>query len=280
MGESLRQGANDRKMKTGVAGCGRMGLPMAKSLARAGIDTVGFDIRRGNDFGGLPMEFAPDRFAHDLTVLFSVVRDEAQTEALLFDDQKVLSEAKALEYLVICSTVSPSFIHDVRRRLPDHIELVDAPMSGAAIAAEEARLSFMVGGSPDVTEELMLHFSAMGETFHLFDSLGAGMTAKVLNNLVAAAATAATRTALAWGEHNNLAREQLLAVLQTSSGQTWFGSNFDKIEFSKEGYLDDNSIGLLVKDVTAAFSAAPNGASPELTDALIETIRKLEPLSP
>jgi len=201
-------------MKTGVAGCGRMGLPMAQALVNAGIDTVGFDIRRGNDFCDVPMEFAPDIFARDLTTLFTVVRDELQTDALLFDTQKILDHAPALEYLVICSTLSPRYVKDMRDRVPAHIHLIDAPMSGAAIAAKEARLSFIIGGETQIIDELMLHFAAMGDSFHLMGGFGTGMTAKVLNNLVAAASTA----------------------------------------------------------------AAPNGTSPELTDALIETIRRLEPL--
>ena len=266
-------------MKTGVAGCGRMGLPMAKALDNAGITTVGFDIRRGNDFDGAPMEFAPDVFARDLTTLFTVVRDEHQTDALLFDDQRVLDYAHALEYLVICSTLSPKYVTDLRKRVPGHIELIDAPMSGAAIAAREARLSFMIGGKIEIIDELMLHFAAMGNSFHLMGKLGSGMTAKVLNNLVAAASTVATRTALSWASDHGLSHEAMLEVMRKSSGQTWFGSNFEEIEFSKDGYSDENSIGILAKDVEAAMSAAPKGASTQLTDALIETIRGLEPLT-
>ncbi len=254
-----------------------MGLPMAQSLQNGGVKTVGFDIRRGNDFGSVPMEFAPDEFARDLTAMFTVVRDERETDALLFDDQRILSHAPALEYLVICSTLSPRYVIDLRSRVPQHIQMVDAPMSGAAVAAREARLSFMIGGEQHIIDELMLHFAAMGDSFHLMGKLGSGMTAKVLNNLVAAASVAATRTALEWADHNDLPRDQLLQVMRRSSGQTWFSSQFGEIEFAQDGYADDNTIGILAKDVAAAFSAAPQGASPILTDALIATIRGLEP---
>lgn len=265
-------------MKTGVAGCGRMGLPMALALRHAGIETVGFDIRRRNDFETLPMEFSPEVFSRDLTVLFTVVRDETQTEDLLFARQAVLEHALALEYLVVCSTLAPTYICEIRKRVPSHINIVDAPMSGASVAAREARLSFMLGGEQQIIDELMLHFAAMGRSFHHMGALGSGMTAKVLNNLVAAAATAATRTALDWADHQGLSRAELLKVMTKSSGQTWFSSNFEDIEFSRDGYAEDNSIGILAKDVEAAFSAAPDGASPHLTDALIQTIRALEPL--
>jgi len=228
---------------------------------------------------GKPLCQRTCRFAHDLISLFTVVRDEAQTNALLFDEQSVLDHANALEYLVICSTLSPKFIQEVRERVPSHIHVIDAPMSGASVAAREARLSFMIGGDPQVIDDLMLHFAAMGNSFHLMGELGTGMTAKVLNNLVAAASTVATRTALSWGAENGISQNDLLEVMHKSSGQTWFGSNFEDIEFSKDGFDDDNTIGILAKDVASAFTAAPDGAPSKFTDTLIEMIRGLEPLN-
>lgn len=258
-----------------------MGLPMALAMRNAGIEITGFDIRRSNDFAALPMEFDPAVFSRGLTALFTVVRDEQQTNALLFDDQAVLQHAKALEYLVICSTVSPDYIQKLRNQIPDHIEIVDAPMSGAVVAAEDARLSFIIGGKTGIIDELMLHFSAMGTSFHLMGDLGQGMTAKVLNNLVAAASVAATRTALAWGKDHGLPAKALLDVMNNSSGQTWLSSNFEEIEFSRDGYTPDNTIGILAKDVEAALSTAPKddpGGALDLAKALITTIRELEQL--
>jgi len=264
-------------MKTGVAGCGRMGFPMAMAMHNAGVKTVGFDIKRSNDFEPLEMDFDPERFARDVVVMFTVVRDEHQTDDLLFNQQAVLEHAKALEYLVVCSTLSPTYVRNLRSRIPDHIELIDAPMSGAAIAAQEARLSFMIGGKSHIIDELMLHFSAMGNKFHLMGEYGSGMTAKVLNNLVAASSMAATRTALDWGIHNDISPDALLDVMNDSSGQTWISRNFEEIEFSADGYALDNSIGLLSKDIAAAVDASP-GQESDLANALIETIRNLEPL--
>ena len=39
----------------GVAGCGAMGLPMARRLVHAGFDVLGFDVRSVDEFG----DFAP-----------------------------------------------------------------------------------------------------------------------------------------------------------------------------------------------------------------------------
>ncbi|TVQ58516.1 MAG: NAD(P)-dependent oxidoreductase [Rhodobacteraceae bacterium] len=263
-------------LTVGVAGCGRMGLPMAEALARSGVDVWGFDIRPAADFGAFAdrMIADPAVFARRCPVLISVVRDEAQTEALLFAEQALLAEG-ATRMLVIASTLSPRWLAGLPARAP-RVALVDAPMSGAQIAAREARLSFMLGGEAADLDRLAPLFDAMGRVSHRMGPFGAGMTAKVLNNFVAACSTVAVRRSLAWADALGVDRARLLALMHDSSGQTWFGSHFDAIEFARDGWAADNSIGLLVKDVSAALDAA--GEAPDaFADALLDALRRMPP---
>ena len=264
--------------KVGVAGCGRMGLPMAQALLGAGIDTLGFDIKSPEEFASFApnMCFDAGGFISERNVLITVVRDIQQTEELLFEQQAVLASAPNLSHLIICSTLSPRYLLTLKQRVPDHIALVDAPMSGAAIAAQQARLSFMLGGDEQVLSTLQPLFDAMGTKFHHMGAFGSGMATKVLNNLVAASSVATTRLALEWGKAQELDVDALLAVMNDSSGQTWFGSNFHDIEFSQDGFEDDNTIGILKKDVESATDAKPIGASDDLPCALISAIGQLQ----
>ncbi|RED18702.1 NAD(P)-dependent oxidoreductase [Pontivivens insulae] len=259
-------------MKVAVCGCGRMGGPMAAALHRSGVDVVGFDVAEK------PWPFMATLSAlDDRETIFTVVRDQDETDALLFDVQRVAS-LPAMRTLVICSTLSPKYVRQLRERVPSHITLIDAPMSGAAIAAEEARLSFMLGGEVKAIAAIQPLLDIMGSHFHHMGPFGAGMAAKVLNNLVAASSTAATRTALAWADAHGMDREKLLALMHNSSGQTWFGSGFESIEFARDGFADENTIGILAKDVAAAIDGAPTDADTTLAQELIRTIRNLKPL--
>ncbi len=256
-----------------------MGLPMARAMARAGIDVIGFDIRPAADFGDFAprMVSDPAEFAARCDVALSVVRDQRQTDDLLFDAQALLVRPERPRTLAICSTLSPRYLATVAERSPAGIALVDAPMSGAAIAAEEGRLSFMLGGRDADLDRLATLFGAMGRVSHRMGAFGAGMTAKVLNNFVAAASVSAVRQALAWADDLGVDRGRLMALMHDSSGQTWFGSNFDRIEFARDGYAQDNSIGVLRKDVEAAIDAV--GADPEagLQAAFLAALRNLTP---
>jgi 3-hydroxyisobutyrate dehydrogenase len=262
----------------GVAGCGRMGLPMARALRRAGVEAWGFDLRPAAEFGDFAGRMVPEAaaFAARCSVVLTVVRDADQTEALLFGAQGLLRRGGAIRTVVVCSTLSPRLLAALPGRAPD-LAWVDAPMSGAAVAAEEARLSFMLGGADADLDRLAPLFAAMGRVAHRMGPFGAGMTAKVLNNYVAASSVAAVRQVLDWADALGTDRGRLLALMRDSSGGTWFGSEFDRIEFARHGWAPDNSIGLLTKDVLACLDAV--GADPEegLPAALLARLRALGP---
>ncbi len=260
-----------------LAGCGRMGQPMLAALLNAGFQAQGFDIRPPASYGSFAKHMSDqvNEISPDTRVLISVVRDVPQTESVLFGEQGFLNRLKHLEYLVISSTLSPRYIDALKSRI-GAVRLVDAPMSGAAIAAEQARLSFMLGGEDQDISALMPLLQAMGAHFHHMGPVGAGMTGKVLNNLVAAGSVALTRTALSWAENSGMDARKLLDLMQTSSGQNWFASGFEDIEFARDGYDPLNSIGLLKKDVEAAIDAAPQEANTQLAEAVIACVLALK----
>lgn len=266
------------EFRIGVAGCGRMGMPMARALAKAGLDVRGFDVRPIAEFDSFAgnMDLNPGTFMDGRNVLMTVVRDIKQTNDVLFDDQAFLSKASDLTHLIVCSTLSPRYLQELKQRVPAHVQLVDAPMSGAAIAAEECRLSFMLGGETSSLDELAPMFEAMGTKFHRMGAFGSGMSTKVLNNVVAASSFATTRLVMDWAKAQGVDIDKLMAVMHDSSGQTWFGSQFDAIEFSRDGFDKDNTIAIIKKDVESALDAMPEGADDRVPRALIEAIAQMK----
>ncbi len=264
-------------MRAGVAGCGRMGAPMLRALRAAGFDARGYDLRPPSDFGTLAPQMTDDAaaFGAGLTHLITVVRDAAQTDDVLF--RAGLAKAPDLRVLIVCSTLSPRYVTALPDRLLPGLRLIDAPMSGAQIAAENRSLSFMLGGDPQVLDEVQPLLDAMGASFHRMGPLGAGMQAKVLNNLMAAASTAMTRQVMGWARDAGLDEARFLRLVAASSGQNWLASGWDSIEFAKDGYAPDNSIAILIKDVDAALDALPPGADTALPQAIQTVLRALTP---
>ena len=258
-------------MIIGIAGCGRMGRPMLGQLLQAGFDARGFDIvaGRGDDHN-------ISEFAEGLTTLITVVRDTDETDEVLFGAQNLVS-CPSLRTIIISSTLSPKYVTALRQRVPNHIALIDAPMSGAQVKAAAGTLSFMIGGAQENIAAHMPLFETLGQDFYIMGEFGAGMAAKVLNNLLAASHTAMTRTILDWADAAGIDETRLLDLIHTSSGQNWLASGFNDIEFARDGYGDDNTIGILVKDVTAGLDMAPAGADTTLPKTVQAVLSKLTP---
>jgi 3-hydroxyisobutyrate dehydrogenase len=181
---------------------------------------------------------------------------------------------------MISSTLSPKFVRGLVEEvagIAPKVRFVDAPMSGAPFSAQAGTLTFMVGGASEDVNPLKPLLFAMGIDIHHLGAIGSGMSAKVLNNLVAASSVAATRRALLAADALGLPREKLLAVMQTSSGQNWFASNLSRISWAHESYSPDNTMGTLEKDVESMIDAIEGQNMPEnyLEEAVVKALRSL-----
>lgn len=266
----------------GIAGCGSMGLPMAQALLDAGYEVWGLDVRPAKEFGSFQPRMLDDpaEFSRRVQVVISVVRDVVQSIELCFDRQALFARPPYPKTLIVSSTLTPRFIPQLRSRLPADVTLIDAPMSGAPHAARLRKLSFMLGGPDEALDRLMPLFEAMGRQVFRLGPLGAGMTAKVLNNYVASACVVAVRRAYERAMVLGADLEALRSVMQASSGATWFGDHFHEIDWSREGYRPDNTIGILEKDIRSGLDAMAGAehAAPDAYDsALLAAIRAMEP---
>ena len=268
----------------GIAGCGAMGLPMAQRLADAGYEVWGHDVRPVGEFGEFANRMVGDAagFSERCNIVISVVRDAAQTRALLFgESQGIVKGLQPPDVLVISSTLSPRFIRHLSKELPEGLALVDAAMSGAPYRARSGTLSFMLGGPDDVLERLTPLFEVMGEDIFRIGPASMGMTAKVLNNYCAATSVVATHRVLGMARALELDERTLLNVMKVSSGSNWFADRIDQIDWASEGYSTLNTIGIVEKDVESALDAVsehPAVAHAPLDDALLASLRALESL--
>ena len=135
-------------------------------------------------------------------------------------------------------------------------------MSGAPMSAKNASLTFMIGCTNKQFRFISPLLKILGKEIKHIGSYGQGMSVKVLNNFVASCTVVAVRNVLSKSKSFGIQPKQLLNVLKDSSGQTWFADNLEKIDWSKEDYSKDNTIGILEKDVKS-FMNAINKETPD-----------------
>ena len=273
---------NILKEKIGLAGCGNMGLPMLNAMLSKNIDAKGYDIERKTSLLSLGKDFVSSKkkFLDDSNIIISVVRDASDTVELC-QGNNGLFEQRSNKVLIIASTLSPKFVVDLKSKAPKNITIIDAPMSGATIAAREARLTFMVGCEKVFFNYIEPLLGVMGARINHIGNYGSGMMVKVLNNFIAASSVVSVRHVLHQAQKFELDIDALFKTIDTSSGQTWFGTNRADIEWFKENFENDNTMGILKKDVEAYVDSFENESdldnfvSGELSASIIKAINNM-----
>jgi len=160
--------------------------------------------------------------------------------------------------VVDMSSISPIAPKEFASRLEAlGAKMLDAPVSGGQVGAENATLSIMVGGPPDVFEQIKPYFDLMGKNIVHVGGTGDGQTCKVANQIVVALTIEAVGEALLFaskaGADPAKVREALLGGFAQSRilelhGQRMLGRNF------APGFR----IRLHQKDLNLALQAARN----------------------
>ena len=145
--------------KIGWIGAGRMGLPMAERLLKAGHDVTVWNRTRAK---AEPLTAHGGKIADKLSelascdVVFSIVSEGKDLEQVYFGNDGVLSGGKAPRICVDCSTISVQESVDIRKRLKDKgAEYIAAPVSGNAKVIKAGRLSSVLSGAQAACETIM-----------------------------------------------------------------------------------------------------------------------------
>ena len=241
--------SNILNQNIGIAGCGEMGYPMLKMLLQNNINATGHDIKASENFKDFGEKYIPSKsdFFLKNNVVLSIVRDTKETEDLLIKNNVLLSKEHVT--ILICSTLPITYIKKLKKNLPEHFRLIDTPMSGSTIKAQEGTLTFMVGGKNDEVQYVMPLLNILGDNILHIGDFGKGMSVKLLNNFIAASSVLATRNVLAQINDFGLTKKQLLDVVKCSTGDNWFAQNYDNLNWSKENFEKKNTMGILEKDL-------------------------------
>ncbi|GAB3839724.1 2-hydroxy-3-oxopropionate reductase [Kribbella italica] len=183
-------------MRIGFVGLGVMGTPMAANLARAGHELFLYRGREGLD--GTHCASAAEAAA-EAEVVILMLPDTPDVENALFGPEGVAEGLKPGTLVIDMSSISPAATKEFAQRLVG-CDYLDAPVSGGEVGAQQATLTIMVGGRPEVFERARPLFETLGKNITLIGATGAGQTAKVANQIVVGLTIEAVAEALLFAE--------------------------------------------------------------------------------
>lgn len=252
----------------GFIGLGKMGVPMASRLIDAGYQLTVFDIRReGVDAlvaKGARAAASPAAVATAVETVLLSLPDPAIVRAVALGADGVITGSK-VRTMIDLSTTGADAAREIAAALAvKGIAGVDSPVSGGIAGAVKGTLAVMVACPRVMFDDLEPMLKHIGRVFFIGERAGMGQTMKLANNLLSAAALAATSEAVVFGVKAGLDPATMIDVMNAGSGRNSASQDkFPKVilprtfDFGFTTYLMHKDVKLCVEQAVAAGVPMP-----------------------
>ena len=216
----------------GFIGLGDMGGPMARNLARAGLEVRVYDRRReaiemiAGEIGVTAVGTVGE-VARACEILVTMLPDNAHVLSVLLEGDDSAAKALAPGSVAIdMSTISPVVARNLHARLGAlGIAFVDAPVSGGTIGAEKGTLTIMAGGDDQAFERVRPILGRMGTSVVHAGGPGMGQIFKLCNQIIVVGNLTAIAEALTLCRAGGGDTSELLAALGGGAADSWMLQN-------------------------------------------------------
>ena len=264
------------KASIGYVGVGLMGLPMAKRLlslsyAIRAYDIVPARVAAVRAAGAVAASSPADAARGADLILLNLPTIDA-VEAAVFGDNGVASALRPPQLLIDFSTIPVEKCRSHARRLRETTGAgwIDAPVSGGPPASGTGTLTVMAGGDAAEVERTRPLFADVAARFTHLGPSGAGLAAKMLNQLIVGCGHAVMAEAVVLAEAAGIdpARlpECLAGGLADSALLQRLVPRMVARDFAPQGYVRQ-----LLKDLEMVneFAGALKAPTPMMGEALL-----------
>jgi 3-hydroxyisobutyrate dehydrogenase-like beta-hydroxyacid dehydrogenase len=251
--------AQDRT-KIGFIGIGAMGLRMAGRLLKQGFCVTAYDrnpdkVNTLANSGGIPAGSIAE-LASGVDVVMSSLPSDAAVMSVYTGPEGVLEHIRQGSLIIEMSTVNPETSRELYRLgLDRRVNVLDVPVSGSTLAAEQGLLTLLGGGDQECFNSAKPIFAAISrQHFHLGPS-GSGATMKLVVNTLLGVGMQAIAEAIVLGEKAGLNRQRLFDVLSKTA--VIAPAHVGKLTKAlKHEYRPEFAVGLMNKDFRLILETA------------------------
>jgi 3-hydroxyisobutyrate dehydrogenase len=264
-------------------GLGNMGAPMAANLVKAGHTVTGYDIVPAAlqaliAAGGKLASSAADA-AKDADVVITMLPAGEHVRDVWLHQGGLIEAVKSRGPLLIdCSTIDVESARVVTAAAEAAgLAMLDAPVSGGTIGAQNGTLTFMVGGAEDAFARGKPILEAMGKNIFHAGGPGAGQAVKICNNMMLAINMVGVSEGFLLARKLGLDWNKLHEICSTATSNSWALSQYCPAPGpapaapSNRDYAPGFMTQLMVKDVKLSQAAAEATGSPTPLAALALT---------
>jgi 3-hydroxyisobutyrate dehydrogenase len=250
-------------MKIVFLGLGDIGKPIAHHIAASAHTLVVWNrtaakaIEFAESHRGVIAAESPAAAVKGCDVVITCLPSSVEVEELLHRTDGMLTSLKKGSILLDCTSGDPETSRDVAAELAARgVDFVDAPVSGGTIAAIEARLTVMCGGSEAAFARVKPVIDLFGKKIVYCGPVGAGHTVKAVNQALLAVHILATAEALVAAAKAGVNPAVALDVINASSGRSNSSENLIPARALTREFPRTFRLALLDKDIAIAARLA------------------------
>lgn len=197
-------------------------------------------------------------------VIIVMVAEYTQASQVLTGHQGLKDglDGTHIPIVLIMSTILPAQCHALQDALGRNFaRLVDAPVSGGLLGAEEGSLTIMTAGMKNDIDEAFPVLEGLGRSIYRCGALGSGQLAKIINNYIGIMNIFCSPEAFELAARYGMTLETLAPILEHGTGRNYFTENIDRSckNFSawsetSEGFT--SLVGIVRKDLQLAETLA------------------------
>lgn len=203
-----------------------MGQGMSKNLVKAGYEVTVWNRTKSKvepliEIGAKAVK-SPKEVAENADVVISIVTGSSDVEEVLLGSNGAILGAKEGDVFIDMSTISPIVTKRIASKLAEKgVEMLDAPVSGGVIGANNGTLSIMVGGKENVFDECSSIFNVMGNTITYIGSNGDGQVCKAVNQILVGTTMLGVAEALVFAAKAGVDVEKVHAAVSGGAAGSW-----------------------------------------------------------
>lgn len=246
-------------MHIGFIGTGVMGLSICKHLQAAGhtlhIYTRTKEKAMSLVESGATWHATPVEVANQSEVVFTMVGYPHDVEEVYLGSNG-LFDTQGAKTFVDLTTSTPELASRLAEvGLSKGLRVVDAPVSGGDIGAQQGVLSIMIGGDERTVAELLPIFHVFGKNIVYQGPAGAGQHTKMCNQIAIASTMVAVCEALTYGKRAGLDLNKVLESITQGAAGSWSLTNLGPKMIDGD-YAPGFYIKHFVKDMGIALDEA------------------------
>ncbi len=214
------------KKRLGYIGLGKMGMPMAINLLKAGYPLIVHNRSQGKVQElvrlGARAARSPSQVAAGSDAVFTNLPDTPDVLEVVLGKDGIIEGAHEGLIYIDNSTIKPSASREIYAALKLlGVSCLDAPVSGGDIGAQQGTLAIMVGGDAETLEEVMPILQVVGKTITHVGGPGSGQVAKAANQIMVAAQMVAMSELLIFAQKAGADPRKVVEAIKGGAAQCW-----------------------------------------------------------